>query len=166
MPGRAVAPFAGAWIEITWSLRMASMSEVAPFAGAWIEMPASAPREWRAAVAPFAGAWIEIFVAPALACKVAQVAPFAGAWIEIADLPATAQTSAVAPFTGAWIEIPAKVDMGSGASASLRGLKFSIGYASVTQPSSLPSRERGLKLLGLIGTGDGTEGRSLRGSVD
>ena len=57
----AVAPFAGAWIEIKMVNDYGAIDPgVAPFAGAWIEMPASAPREWRAAVAPFAGAWIEI----------------------------------------------------------------------------------------------------------
>ena len=35
---RRVAPFAGAWIEITKEKREAAASEVAPFAGAWIEI--------------------------------------------------------------------------------------------------------------------------------
>ena len=33
-----VAPFAGAWIEICFSLSCAGGSGVAPFAGAWIEI--------------------------------------------------------------------------------------------------------------------------------
>lgn len=34
----AVAPFAGAWIEITALFTLRSNSAVAPFAGAWIEI--------------------------------------------------------------------------------------------------------------------------------
>ncbi len=34
----AVAPFAGAWIEITYIVRCGCCSSVAPFAGAWIEI--------------------------------------------------------------------------------------------------------------------------------
>ena len=34
---------------------------VAPFAGAWIEITVSADRRHTRGVAPFAGAWIEIF---------------------------------------------------------------------------------------------------------
>ena len=33
-----VAPFAGAWIEITMQIFPSSLSRVAPFAGAWIEI--------------------------------------------------------------------------------------------------------------------------------
>ena len=33
---------------------------VAPFAGAWIEISSSTVSAWRAPVAPFAGAWIEM----------------------------------------------------------------------------------------------------------
>ena len=33
-----VAPFAGAWIEIPYSLLNAAVDGVAPFAGAWIEI--------------------------------------------------------------------------------------------------------------------------------
>ena len=79
------------------------------------------------AVAPFAGAWIEIF-------NTAQqyleniVAPFAGAWIEIPYMASDSVFFTVAPFAGAWIEIPICVS-------------FQISR------SSLPLRERGLKLL-------------------
>ncbi len=34
---RMVAPFTGAWIEITWLARM-TLIIVAPFTGAWIEI--------------------------------------------------------------------------------------------------------------------------------
>ncbi len=49
-----VAPFAGAWIEITKNLLKKRENIVAPFAGAWIEI-----LPW-VMVAPFAGAWIEM----------------------------------------------------------------------------------------------------------
>ena len=56
----AVAPFAGAWIEIcTWPIRMSDDS-VAPFAGAWIEISDGLYYFRKETVAPFAGAWIEI----------------------------------------------------------------------------------------------------------
>ena len=38
---RSVAPFAGAWIEITHSFRRSTAKSVAPFAGAWIEIVSS-----------------------------------------------------------------------------------------------------------------------------
>ena len=56
-----VAPFAGAWIEISQPPATQMLNYVAPFAGAWIEMVAL---WWYPLavliVAPFAGAWIEI----------------------------------------------------------------------------------------------------------
>ena len=56
----SVAPFAGAWIEMS----MPSISKrpilVAPFAGAWIEMATVCVRVVLDEVAPFAGAWIEM----------------------------------------------------------------------------------------------------------
>ena len=82
---RGVAPFAGAWIEITNGCKAVQDKIVAPFAGAWIEIVyceneaanlilSSLPSRERglkypiekhreslgALVAPFAGAWIEI----------------------------------------------------------------------------------------------------------
>ena len=69
------------------------INAVAPFAGAWIEIANSTRPVIANAVAPFAGAWIEIFKSNLLSCD-RNVAPFAGAWIEIAgmlpDLPAAA----------------------------------------------------------------------------
>ncbi len=56
-----VAPFAGAWIEISTPLFLLSKRGVAPFAGAWIEIiPITSASTVRVRVAPFAGAWIEI----------------------------------------------------------------------------------------------------------
>ena len=78
----AVAPFAGAWIEIGRTIAENCIKFVAPFAGAWIEinyfyrgnalrqsLPSrerglkwnpSKGRLYLERVAPFAGAWIEI----------------------------------------------------------------------------------------------------------
>ena len=56
----AVAPFAGAWIEIALWLQPGAEISVAPFAGAWIEIIELSDNSTLAVVAPFAGAWIEI----------------------------------------------------------------------------------------------------------
>ena len=55
-----VAPFTGAWIEITpfWVIR--TPQPVAPFTGAWIEMVDQTAPLAGNRVAPFTGAWIEI----------------------------------------------------------------------------------------------------------
>ena len=57
---RGVAPFTGAWIEITPPWVWLTREIVAPFTGAWIEI--TPPWVWltREIVAPFTGAWIEI----------------------------------------------------------------------------------------------------------
>ena len=56
-----VAPLAGAWIEISDTQTLGTLTLVAPLAGAWIEIE----DEWtyvfkEYTVAPLAGAWIEI----------------------------------------------------------------------------------------------------------
>ena len=56
----AVAPFAGAWIEIFVAGASFSHALVAPFAGAWIEIKLALEQIYQDNVAPFAGAWIEI----------------------------------------------------------------------------------------------------------
>ena len=57
----AVAPLAGAWIEITKAaLGRMQGNRVAPLAGAWIEIAEDNERFIRQYVAPLAGAWIEI----------------------------------------------------------------------------------------------------------
>ena len=64
---------------------MSALIAVAPFAGAWIEIADGRAIPAHAEVAPFAGAWIEIQMISTPAA-VDQVAPFAGAWIEILDV--------------------------------------------------------------------------------
>ena len=55
-----VAPFAGAWIEISRMAAVAPGATVAPFTGAWIEIGQQNPNKPRHNVAPFTGAWIEM----------------------------------------------------------------------------------------------------------
>ena len=98
-------------------------------------------------VAPFAGAWIEMTASMSYRCT-SCVAPFAGAWIEIDNGSNRITDSAVAPFAGAWIEIQFR------------------SRSSTTRPTSLPSRERGLKFQLLRMHLISLPCRSLRGSVD
>ena len=57
---RAVAPFTGAWIEITSTKYNIDTLSVAPFTGAWIEIFNYTDNTTDYTVAPFTGAWIEI----------------------------------------------------------------------------------------------------------
>ena len=56
----AVAPHAGAWIEIFLTLLWCWSPPVAPHAGAWIEIDQPILVQNANIVAPHAGAWIEI----------------------------------------------------------------------------------------------------------
>ena len=56
----AVAPLAGAWIEIQESIHQELHQCVALLAGAWIEIEMHSVVENVLDVAPLAGAWIEI----------------------------------------------------------------------------------------------------------
>ena len=80
-----------------------------------------------------------------------DVAPFAGAWIEINRGSSKQQSNCVAPFAGAWIEITSAFSLKSIIDTSLpsreRGLKLSNPTLSELIQRSLPSRERGLKYL-------------------
>ena len=77
-----------------------------------------------------------------------QVAPFAGAWIEIVLFGNCCRVLRVAPFAGAWIEISSSHAL-TPVFASLpsreRGLKLLPLMQSNQRQESLPSRERGLK---------------------
>ena len=55
-----VAPYAGAWIEITLHQQGLPRTYVAPYAGAWIEIFSHPNSPYNLTVAPYAGAWIEI----------------------------------------------------------------------------------------------------------
>ena len=123
----AVAPLAGAWIEIMYPGDDSYGCVVAPLAGAWIEMIVnvrkkqgenrSLPSRERGLkfnlaknislvkiVAPLAGAWIEITNRQTL-LAIRKVAPLAGAWIEIYNISYVSSLLGVAPLAGAWIEI-------------------------------------------------------------
>ncbi len=101
------------------------------------------------AVAPLVGAWIEMYLDSAatppylslpswerglksvvlsITTVVDLVAPLVGAWIEIQKSERTEPVHPVAPLVGAWIEI-------------------FMGYHFSMQIKSLPSWERGLKLV-------------------
>ena len=56
----AVAPLAGAWIEISERRGYTQGEVVAPLAGAWIEILTATEEQPSLLVAPLAGAWIEI----------------------------------------------------------------------------------------------------------
>ena len=56
----AVAPLAGAWIEMSRNIDSAVSYSVAPLAGAWIEILARLLSSFSCIVAPLAGAWIEM----------------------------------------------------------------------------------------------------------
>ena len=77
------------------------------------------------------------------------VAPFTGAWIEINLFLYLDARNTVAPFTGAWIEIRSELIKFWPASSSLpsreRGLKLFGRFYKTVALESLPSRERGLK---------------------
>ena len=59
--GAAVAPLAGAWVEIS-SKRYKTIGRnvVAPLAGAWVEIGTQVAQNLSIMVAPLAGAWVEI----------------------------------------------------------------------------------------------------------
>ena len=78
-------------------------------------------------VAPYAGAWIETKDLAGYA-RDANVAPYAGAWIETGAYCNRLSIYQVAPYAGAWIETHGRVASGS-------------------TSESLPTRERGLKLM-------------------
>ena len=57
----AVAPLAGAWVEIAKSLMVIVQEAVAPLAGAWVEIGKKDIQRGCGRVAPLAGAWVEIY---------------------------------------------------------------------------------------------------------
>ena len=79
----AVAPLAGAWIEIHTIKSHSCTNTVAPLAGAWIEICKCQVFLIKNIVAPLAGAWIEIVKGIHVSPYDINVAPLAGAWIEI-----------------------------------------------------------------------------------
>ena len=61
-----VAPYTGAWIEISHWHGVKKLAIVAPYTGAWIEISYGLLAFLYVSVAPYTGAWIEISVCPRL----------------------------------------------------------------------------------------------------
>ena len=57
----AVAPLAGAWVEIQVPWKRILICLVAPLAGAWVEILGASKKIVEKYVAPLAGAWVEIY---------------------------------------------------------------------------------------------------------
>ena len=100
----AVAPFAGAWIEIINKVISAITGGVAPFAGAWIEIVTVVTAFRANFVAPFAGAWIEINLKHQRN-QVEQSLPSRERGLKLQRKTLRKTLKKVAPFAGAWIEI-------------------------------------------------------------
>ena len=77
-----VAPFVGAWIEITTSTSQRKNIKVAPFVGAWIEILVMMP--WQRIIQSLRSSERGLkFAIVGLCADSEEVAPFVGAWIEI-----------------------------------------------------------------------------------
>ena len=109
------------------------MSDVAPFAGAWIEISVASGNIVGAASLPSRERGLKFLFRLRCRC-VLVVAPFAGAWIEIYQKNSNVITSGVAPFAGAWIEIKKSVSQSMYFMLSLpsreRGLKFCSAHVA------------------------------------
>ena len=96
------------------------------------------------------------------------VAPHVGAWIETSIFQNNLRKNYVAPHVGAWIETSVKkskvvsclVAPHVGGGNETKSFMFTPSYSV-----SLPTWERGLKLLLVVVLGNGVR-RSPRGSVD
>ena len=99
-----VAPFAGAWIEISGYWIGNTSIGVAPFAGAWIEISVKAVNDYIESVAPFAGAWIEINLKHRKN-RMERSLPSRERGLKSLHTSKCAPSKRVAPFAGAWIEI-------------------------------------------------------------
>ena len=129
-----VAPFTGAWIEISEPTRIPCVRTrslpsrerglksysldavgvhgvVALFTGAWIEISAIALANWFPYVAPFTGAWIEIRTYPGCSLVLTRSLPSRERGLKFLQVGVAVESGYVAPFTGAWIEILRSVNM-------------------------------------------------------
>ena len=80
---RHVAPFAGAWIEISLAHTSIVFVGVAPFAGAWIEIIQALSIKSCTVSLPSRERGLKLTYTE-IGSPLGNVAPFAGAWIEIA----------------------------------------------------------------------------------
>ena len=101
----AVAPLAGAWIEIAIKSTKSENGLVAPLAGAWIEIISSADENFPFRVAPLAGAWIEIWCYRDRQLDVSASLPSRERGLKSVPHPPHREAARVAPLAGAWIEI-------------------------------------------------------------
>ena len=129
MSDERVAPFTGAWIEMSkralkqltearshpsrvrglkymQHLFYSYIIRVAPFTGAWIEiLPKIRSLPQNSPVAPFTGAWIEMLVRPNCWPKIVRSHPSRVRGLKYTVQQARLRSLLVAPFTGAWIEM-------------------------------------------------------------
>ena len=83
---------------------LANVVSVAPFTGAWIEITRH-PNRWQGGrVAPFTGAWIEMEKYLIVRCLKSSL-PSRERGLKFNNASFTDYETEVAPFTGAWIEI-------------------------------------------------------------
>ena len=120
----AVAPLAGAWVEIYVWVDGECTDEVAPLAGAWVEITDDDENACNTLVAPLAGAWVEIIFSNSLSDSLSLPSRERGLKFKINSF-GRCQT---------W-SLPSRE----------RGLKYKTSVALSVKKASLPSRERGLK---------------------
>ena len=77
---------------------------VAPYTGAWIEISAYCSSSVSLIVAPYTGAWIEIQMQAGSRANRTSL-PTRERGLKLKRLEAALQINPVAPYTGAWIEI-------------------------------------------------------------
>ena len=82
-----------------------SLCAVAPYAGAWIEMPLKIDHSHLRAVAPYAGAWIEIGGDENAMYRAVASLPTRERGLKSVTVCALSSLGQVAPYAGAWIEI-------------------------------------------------------------
>ena len=95
----SVAPYTGAWIEISYDNLFIVDSEVAPYTGAWIEIAYFFAKSSIIWSPPIRGRGLK-----SVRCLVyllyCPVAPYTGAWIEIAVAKYNADRAAGRPLYG------------------------------------------------------------------
>ena len=145
---RAVAPLAGAWIEIVVEPTTPGSTMSLPSRERGLKWHVMRTQTWFYGVAPLAGAWIEMFSGWKSHRDGAKVAPLAGAWIEInvSSLGMLPLQSLPSRERGLKSRNHAVANLASRSLPSReRGLKLQRKATEHKKAGSLPSRERGLK---------------------
>ena len=104
LPAYPVAPYAGAWIEISDAYAFIIGNGSPPMRGRGLKCLAAVGRLAHSVSPPMRGRGLK-YQSQILGGFELVVAPYAGAWIEIVCNPATRSATEVAPYAGAWIEI-------------------------------------------------------------